>query len=591
MSAVLEAREPGARYLESLEPALVRQFDLLATAPGGVARLRELILTLAVQGKLVPQDSRDEPGSALLGRIFAEKNRLIASGQSKRDRSEAAPQVDDSEVLPAGWASTLLGEVSLVSGGVTLGRKGSLIEPVTLPYLRVANVQRWRVEMNELKQVTIARSELQRFALRSGDLLITEGGDWDKVGRSAIWRGELPECLHQNHVFKLRGMLNSWNSEWAQLYLNSPVARTYFASCAKQTTNLASINMTQLKACRFPLPPLAEQARIVARVDDLMRLCDALEAKGRLEAAQHAQLLSILLGTLTDSASPEELAANWQRIADHFDLLLDRPEAVDALEQTILQLAVRGLLVPQDPTEEPASVLLERIRAEKDRLIAEGKIKRESSLSQAAGRDEPFELPATWAWTQIGEVVDFLNGYAFKSEWFKTKGLRLLRNLNVGHGQIDWSQPVFVETVIGGQFEQFQLSEGDVVLSLDRPIISTGLKCAVVGANDLPCLLLQRVARLSPMPAAMSRDYLMLWLQSDLFVGTIDPGRSNGVPHISTKQIASMVVGLPPLAEQSRIVARVEELQHLCTALRQRLAAIQTTQSHLAEALVKQAAA
>ncbi|MBK8529348.1 MAG: restriction endonuclease subunit S [Rubrivivax sp.] len=96
---------------------------------------------------------------------------------------------------------------------------------------------------------------------------------------------------------------------------------------------------------------------------------------------------------------------------------------------------------------------------------------------------------------------------------------------------------------------------------------------------------------MSPMPAAMSRDYLMLWLQSDLFVGTIDPGRSNGVPHISTKQIASMVVGLPPLAEQSRIVARVEELQHLCTALRQRLAAIQTTQSHLAEALVKQAAA
>ena len=175
MSAVLEAREPSARYLESLPPAMVRQFDLLATAPGGVARLRELILTLAVQGKLVPQDSRDEPGSALLGRIFAERNRLIASGQSKRDRSEAAPQVDDSEVLPAGWASTLLGEVSLVSGGVTLGRKGSLIEPVTLPYLRVANVQRWRVEMNELKQVTIARSELQRFALRSGDLLITEG--------------------------------------------------------------------------------------------------------------------------------------------------------------------------------------------------------------------------------------------------------------------------------------------------------------------------------------------------------------------------------------------------------------------------------
>ncbi|MBK8527421.1 MAG: hypothetical protein IPL57_10110 [Rubrivivax sp.] len=176
------------------------------------------------------------------------------------------------------------------------------------------------------------------------------------------------------------------------------------ASFAGDTRTLAqpTLNVGLIRSSATQLPPHAEQARIVARVDELMHLCDALEAKGRLEAEQHAQLLSTLLGSLTDSASPEELSAHWQRVAAHFDLLLDRPEAVDALEQIILQLAVRGLLVPQDPNDEPASVLLERIRAEKDRLIAEGKIKRESSLSQAAGRDEPFELPATWAWTQIG---------------------------------------------------------------------------------------------------------------------------------------------------------------------------------------------
>jgi type I restriction enzyme S subunit len=106
------------------------------------------------------------------------------------------------------------------------------------------------------------------------------------------------------------------------------------------------------------VPPLAEQSRIVTRVEELMRLCDALEAKGQLEAAQHAQLVSTLLATLTDSATPEALTENWQRLAIHFDTLLDRPEAVDALEQTILQLAVRGQLVPQDPADEPASVLL-----------------------------------------------------------------------------------------------------------------------------------------------------------------------------------------------------------------------------------------
>jgi len=108
------------------------------------------------------------------------------------------------------------------------------------------------------------------------------------------------------------------------------------------------------------LPPLAEQSRIVTRVEELMQLCDALEASGQLEAQQHAQLAGTLLGTLTQSETPEALADNWQRIATHFDVLLDRPEVVDALEQTILQLAVRGLLVPQDPTDEPASVLLQK---------------------------------------------------------------------------------------------------------------------------------------------------------------------------------------------------------------------------------------
>jgi type I restriction enzyme S subunit len=119
------------------------------------------------------------------------------------------------------------------------------------------------------------------------------------------------------------------------------------------------LSIAKLGQFLIPVPPLAEQSRIVTRVEELMRLCDALEAKGQLEATQHAQLVSTLLATLTDSETPAQLTDNWHRIATHFDLLLDRPEAVDALEQTILQLAVRGLLVPQDPQDEPASVLLQ----------------------------------------------------------------------------------------------------------------------------------------------------------------------------------------------------------------------------------------
>ncbi|MDZ7938806.1 MAG: hypothetical protein U5M53_11230 [Rhodoferax sp.] len=158
------------------------------------------------------------------------------------------------------------------------------------------------------------------------------------------------------------------------------------------------------------MPPLAEQSRIVTRVEELMRLCDALEAKARLEATQHEQLVRTLLGTLTTSTTPEELTDNWHRVATHFDLLLDRPEAVDALEQTILQLAVRGLLVPQDPQDEPASELLKKIRAEKDRLILEGKIKRDKPLPPIAEDEKPFELPQGWEWVPIDTMASVGSG-------------------------------------------------------------------------------------------------------------------------------------------------------------------------------------
>ena len=139
----------------------------------------------------------------------------------------------------------------------------------------------------EVKTVTIDVGELPRFQLQVGDLLITEGGDWDKVGRTCTWRGEIAKCLHQNHVFKARGHTLEWLPAWGELFLNSADARSYFAAAAKQTTNLASINMSELRHLPFPLPPLAEQHRIVVRVEELRRLCAQL--RKRLTDARHTQ--------------------------------------------------------------------------------------------------------------------------------------------------------------------------------------------------------------------------------------------------------------------------------------------------------------
>lgn len=222
-------------------------------------------------------------------------------------------------------------------------------------------------------------------------------------------------------------------------------------------------------------------------------------------------------------------------LLSNFDLLATAPGGVAKLRELILTLAVQGKLVPQDPADEPASVLLQKIRVEKDRFIAEGKIKRDKPLPPITDEEKPFELPVGWEWVRIGDVVEMLNGYAFKSEWFKSSGVRLLRNVNIGHGTVDWVPSVFIDDSAVNEFEQFTLRRGDVVLSLDRPIISTGLKLAVLTAADLPCLLLQRVAKLAVDRRAMTAEFLVLWLRSDLFMGTIDPGRSNGVPHISTR--------------------------------------------------------
>lgn len=581
MSAELTAQEPSAKYLVNLQPPLVRHFDLIAQAPGGVARLRELILTLAVQGKLVPQDPSDEPASELLKKIRTEKDRLIAEGKIKRDKPLA--EIADEEkpfVLPEGWAWTSLTAVGIINPRNYAADEtvASFVQMSSIP------VQFSEAHVAESRPWSAIKSGFTHFA--EGDVGVAKITPCFENGKSTVFRNlsnRIGAGTTELHIVRPLGGIDP---RYVLLFLKTPIFLKEGEAVMTGSAGQKRLPRSYFENKPFSLPPLAEQSRIVTRVDELMQLCDALEASGQLEAQQHAQLASTLLGTLTQSETPEALADNWQRIATHFDVLLDRPEAVDALEQTILQLAVRGLLVPQDPTDEPASVLLQKIRTEKDHLIAQGKIKRDKPLPPITDEEKPFDLPKAWSFARISELVEMLNGYAFKSEWFKPTGIRLLRNLNISHGYVDWSQPACIDTNAANEFSQFDLKVGDVVLSLDRPIISTGLKYAVIQQADLPCLLLQRVARLTPHPIAMSLEFLELWLQSDLFVGTIDPGRSNGVPHISTKQVGELIVGLPPMTEQSRIVTRVNELRSLCADLRRQIANARAVMENLSKSLM-----
>ena len=170
----------------------------------------------------------------------------------------------------------------------------------------------------------------------------------------------------------------------------------------------------------MPIPPLAEQHRIVAKVDELMALCDQLEQQQTDSNATHQTLVETLLATLTSAADQDEFTEAWQRIADHFDTLFTTEQSIDQLKQTILQLAVMGKLVPQDPNDEPASVLLEKIAKEKARLIKEGKIKKQKPLPEISDDEKPFDLPDSWAWTYVGECFSLTSGTSFN----KKKNLR-----------------------------------------------------------------------------------------------------------------------------------------------------------------------
>ena len=543
---------------------LLSNLDVLATAPGGVARLRELILTLAVQGKLVPQDSADEPASELLKKIRVEKDRLIAAGKIKRDKPLVEIAEDETPFeLPQGWEWARLGAICSY---IQRGKGPVYAENSEHKVISQKCVRWWGLDLTPARFITpesFAKYETVRF-LQVGDLLWNSSGT-GTIGRVCLVPSEQGKAglVADSHVTVVRAMQIDSSFLWR--WIQSPYVQSEIEGSASGTTNQIELNTSTVVNHLIPLPPLAEQSRIVTRVEELMCLCDALEAKGQLEAAQHAQLVSTLLGQLTASSTPGELHDNWQRVAQHFDLLLDRPAAVDALEQTILQLAVRGLLVPQDSTDEPASTLLQKIRLEKDRLIAEGKIKRDKPLPPIAEDEKPFELPVGWEWVRLNDLIRIGSG----------DGLTAAQMAPAG------TIPVYGGNGVNGHHDRANVEEPTLVIG------RVGYYCGSIHLTPSRAWVTDN-AFITRYPKAFLDMKWLYWL----LVGTNlkENDSATAQPVISGRKVYPIVVALPPLSEQSRIVARVESLRRLCADLRQRLAARQTTQAHLAEALVNEVA-
>ncbi|HEY1381771.1 MAG TPA: restriction endonuclease subunit S [Gemmataceae bacterium] len=167
----------------------------------------------------------------------------------------------------------------------------------------------------------------------------------------------------------------------------------------------------------------------------------------------------------------------------------------------------------------------------------------------------------------VGDLVRLQSGYAFKSEWFTNEGIRLVRNVNIGHGEVVWQQTARIPMERREEFSRFELKEGDILITLDRPLIATGVKVARVRKADLPSLLLQRVARVNFVGDDLDPDYFFAWLHSPHFANGIDPGRSNGVPHISPKDVEKLTIPIPSRREQRAVVTRLSAISERAKAL------------------------
>ncbi|EIJ35409.1 restriction endonuclease subunit S [Thiothrix nivea] len=581
----------------------------------GIKKLRELILELAVRGQLVPQDPTDEPASVLLEKIATEKARLIKAGKLKKQA--ALPPIADDEKpfeLPEGWEWVTLSQLGVFSGGKTPSKMKSEYWDGNIPW----------ITPKDMKLATIYDSEDHVTLLAIDDgLSVVEPDSLLFVVRSGILRRTFPVAITKvestvNQDLKVLNLFDKSIVSYLLLMMQG-FEQYILQNLSKTGTTVESIKFDEFSTHYFILPPEAEQHRIVAKVNELMFLCDALEQAQESSINDHQRLVENLLAELTKTPSPQPLSRQageglrkeeadtscspspaqrerglggeglpWQRIAAHFDTLFTTEHSIDQLKQTILQLAVMGKLVPQDPTDEPASVLLAKIAAEKARLVKAGKLKKEKPLPPIAEDEKPFELPPGWEWCRFGSLfISFSNGLYKPAKFYTDQGVPSLRMYNIQNGKIDFHDIRRVE-LSNDEVAQFKLEEGDLLINRVNSKELVG-KTAIIPNYCEPLVFESMNMRAKPVTGLSCSSYLNLLMQSSVARETISvfAKEAIGQASINQSQVSSLQIPVPPLAEQQRIVAKVDELMTLCDQLKARIGDAQTTQLHLADALAE----
>ncbi|EWM52374.1 restriction endonuclease subunit S [Ruminococcus flavefaciens] len=483
-------------------------------------QLKNSILQLAVQGKLVPQDKNDEPASVLLERIKAEKQALIKAGKIKKEKPLAP--ITEEEIpfdIPDSWEWIRIGNISsMVTKGTTpRGGNVSYLES-GIGFLRAENVAGLdrldTAKMNYIDEDT-HNGFLKRSVLEENDILITIAGT---LGRTAIVRKEnLP--LNANQAISIVRLINTDYFDLFYLIcaINSPIIQKML-TLQKKITAIPNLTLEIVSDCLIPIPPLSEQKRIVAKIEELLPYIEKYdEAETKLT----------------------ELNTKFP----------------DALKKSILQEAVQGKLVPQNPDDEPASVLLEHIKAEKQKLIKEGKIKKEKPLAPIAEDEIPFEIPESWEWCRWGDLSQSIQ-YGYNAPAKQSGRIKMVRISDIQDNTVLWDSVPYCD-IDESDIETYLLQANDILFARTGGTVGKSYLVKEVPEQAIYAGYLIRTRYSN----SLCPEYLKFFMESTLYWTQLRNGTiATAQPNCNGKTLSNMILPVPPLEEQKRIVAKIEEL-------------------------------
>lgn len=437
--------------------------------------------------------------------------------------------------IPSSWVWVTLGEIAKIKGGITKDQKRETVKGRMVPYLRVANVQRGFLDLSEVKLIEASEDVINELSLRAGDVLFTEGGDRDKLGRGWVWNDELPECIHQNHIFCAR-LLNAGISPKLISWFGNSFGQQYFMKEGKQTTNLASVNLTKLKLFPVPVPPKEEQNRLVEKIEELFTQLDAgIDALAKAQALLKRYRASVLKAACEGRLVPTEaeLARQEGRDYEPADRLLSRilKERRAAWEAAELEKMARKGIKPK------------------------GDAWKKKYKEPAAPKTEGLpELPEGWVWATIGYAFDVFVGATPSRNKPEYWG-----------GDIPWVSSGEVAFCRIKQTRELITQEGFKRTSteLHPPgtillgMIGEGKTRGQVAILDAPACHNQNSAAIQVSKAGLSPEYLYYFLVGN-YEETRRKGSGGNQPALNKSRVQSMVFPLPPLEEQHRIAAELD---------------------------------